>query len=137
MIIAQQMQHGMYRQIGNFALQAVAVQFGLFHGALHRNHDIAQNLAAVVLVDIILPVFCHGEAEHIGGGILIPVLLVQLVDAGVIHKGHADLCRAVKVFVFQHRIAAAADQDAKPRRNFDRVLLIGDQYFVRHRKSAS
>ena len=33
MVIAQQVQHGMYRQIGNFALQAVAVQFGLFHSA--------------------------------------------------------------------------------------------------------
>ena len=122
MVVAQQVQHGMYRQIGNFALQAVAVQFGLFHGALHRNHDIAQNLAAVVLVDIILPVFCHGEAEHIGGGILIPVLLVQLVDAGVIHKGHADLCRSFKMLILQHGITGTADENAQTGRNLDGLL---------------
>ena len=42
------------------------------------------------------------------------VLIVQLVDAVVIHKGNADLRGTVELFKVQHSIAAAADEDTQP-----------------------
>ena len=66
----------MYRQIRDLTLQRMAVQLGLLHGALHRDDDVAQQLAAVVLVNVILAVFTEREAQNVGGGILVAVLLV-------------------------------------------------------------
>ena len=132
MVVAQQAQHRMYRQIRDLTLQRMAVQLGLLHGALHRDDDVAQQLAAVVLVNVILAVFTEREAQNVGGGVLVAVLLVQLVDAVVIHEGHADLRRTVKMLEIQHRVAAAADQDAQPGRDLDHVLIVRNQHLIGH-----
>ena len=75
-----------------------------------------QQLAAVVLINVILAVLPQGEAEHVGRGILIAVLLVQRANPFIVHKDHADLGRSFKFFIVQHRVAAAPDQDAQAGR---------------------
>ena len=127
----------MYRQVGDLALQGMPVQLRLLGGAFHRNDNVAQDLAAVVLVDVVLTVFAHREAEYIGGGILVAVFQIQLVDAVVVHKGDADLGGTVKFFKVQHGVAAAADQNPQPGRNLDNVLVVGDQYFIGHNMRTS
>ena len=132
MVVAQQVQHGMYSQIRDLALQGMAVQLSLLHRALHRDDDVSQQLAAVVLVNVILAVFPQREAEHIGGRVLTAILPIQLMDAAVIHKSHADLGRTVKMLEIQHRITAAADQDAQAGRDLYHILVVRDQYLIGH-----
>ena len=89
----------------------------------------AQNIGAGILVEIIFAVFTHGEGQHIGGGILLPVLPVQGLDLLVVHKGDADLCRFAEILHLQHGMAALADQEPQSGRDLDGLLLIGDIYF--------
>ena len=61
-VVSEQMEHGVNRQKGHFALQAVAVHFGLLHGALHRNNNITKHRGAGFLVDVIMIVFAQRKA---------------------------------------------------------------------------
>ena len=119
----------------DLSLQRMTVERCLLLCALHADDDVAQHLTAVVLVYIIDAVLTQREAQHIGGHRLVAVLVVQLGNGCVVHEGHADLCRVIKVLIFQHGVAGAADEDAKARGNLDGFLGIGDQNFIGHKSS--
>ena len=118
MVVAQQMQHGVNGQEGDFTLQRMAVERCLLLSTFHADDDIPQHLAAVVLIHVVNAVFSQRKAQHIGGHRLVAVLIVQLCNGSVIHKSHADLSRLIEVLIFQHSIAGAADQDPQARRYF-------------------
>lgn len=124
----------MHRQERDLPLEGMAVYIGLLHGPFHRDDDIPQHRGARLLIDVVLAVLPQRKTEHIGGLVFIPVLLVQLLDLGVVHKSDADLGRALEMLSLQHRVARAADEDAQPGRHLHRVLLVGDIYFMRHQK---
>ena len=110
----------------------MAVKLGLFHRTLHADHHIAQHLAAGFRVDIIHPVLPQRKAENIGGHGLIAVFVVQLGNTRIIHKGHAYFCVSFKTFIFEHRVAGTANENAHSRRHLDGFLLITDKNFVGH-----
>ena len=87
----------------------MAVHFGLLHRALHGNHNIAQHGSPRLLVDVIMVIFAQRKAQYIGGGGLVAVLLIQLGNFLIIDKNNADFRIAFKFFVFQRRIARAAN----------------------------
>ena len=126
MVIAQQMQHGMYRQECHFALQRVAVQCCLLLCTLHADDDIAQHLAAVVLIHIVDAVLAQREAEDIRRHGLVAILVVQLRNGGIVNEGHADLSRVIEMFIFQHGVAGTADQNSEARGHLDCFLRICD-----------
>ena len=132
MVVAQQMQHGVDGQKGYLPLQRMPIQIRLLHGTLHANDNIAQHHAAVILIDIILAILAQRKAQHIGGHGLVAVLVIQLGNGSVVHKGNADLGGAVEMLIFQHGIAGTADEDAEPRGHLDSFLGVGDQNFVGH-----
>ena len=122
-----EMQHGMHGQKCHFPLQRMAVEGRLLLGALHADDYIAQHFADVVFVHIIFAIHTQREAQNVGGHGLVAVLVVQLCNGRVVHKGHADLSRSLKVLELQHSVAGAADQDAEAGRDLDGLLGIGDQ----------
>ena len=126
----------MDRQESDLSLQRMAVESRLLLCALHADDDVAQHLAAVVLVHVIDAVLPQREAQNIRGHRLIAVLVIQLSDGCVVHEGHADLRRVVKMLIFQHSVAGAADEDAKARGDLDCFLRVGDQNFIGHKSSA-
>ena len=132
-VIAQKVKHGVDRQEGHFPLERMPVQGGLLLGALHADDDIAQHLAAVVLIHIVNAVFAQREAQDIGGHGLVAVLIVQLCNGGIVHEGDTDLGGVVEMLIFQHSVAGPANQDAESRRNLDRLLRICDQNFIGHK----
>ena len=133
MVVAQQVQHGVHGQKGHFALQRMAVEICLLQGTLHADDDIAQHHAAVVLVHIVFAVLAQRKAEHVGGHRLVAVLVVQLGNGRIVHEGDADLGGCIKMLVFQHCVAGAADQDAQARRDLHGLLGVGDQNFIGHK----
>ena len=122
MVVAQQVQHGVHRQERHLTLQRMAVEVCLLLCTLHTDDDVTQHFAAVVLVNIIFAVYTQREAQHVGGHGLVAVLVVQLSNGGVIHKGHADLCRSFKMLILQHGITGTADENAQTGRNLDGLL---------------
>ena len=112
----------MHGQESHLTLQRMAVKVGLLLCTLHADDDISQHLAAVVLVHIVFAIHPQRETQHISGHGLVAVLVVQLCNGSVIHKGNADLCRCFKVFIFQYSIAGTADKDTQTRRNLDGLL---------------
>ena len=112
----------MHRQERHLTLQRMAVEVCLLLCTLHTDDDVTQHFAAVVLVNIIFAVYTQREAQHVGGHGLVAVLVVQLSNGGVIHKGHADLCRSFKMLILQHGITGTADENAQTGRNLDGLL---------------
>lgn len=58
-----------------------------------------------------------------------PVLIVDLADFIVVDNGDIDFCRSLKIFHFERRMAAAANQKPHPRGNPDGFLFILDDNF--------
>ena len=104
----------------------MAVQCCLLLCTLHADDDIAQHLAAVVLIHIVDAVLAQREAENIRRHGLVAILVVQLCNGSVVHKRDADLCRGIKVLVLQHGVAGTADQNSEARGHLDCFLRICD-----------
>ena len=70
--------------------------------------------SACLHIYVINPVCPHGEGEDVGFDVLSPVVPVQLPYLGVVQEADADLRAALKLLGAQHRVAAAADEQADP-----------------------
>ena len=81
------------------------------------------------MIELVFPVFREGEGEDVGRHIDIPVFLVELLDLVVVHKRHAHFKHIVQPLEGEDSGAAAADQQAEPRWDFDFGLLVADQNF--------
>ena len=88
-VIAQQVEDGVDRQIGELPLDAVAELLGLGLGPLHGDDHVPQGAQAGLRVQFILPLaggrhaggkLQHGEGEHVGGRVDLPLLQVDLPD---------------------------------------------------------
>ena len=122
MVIAQQMKHRVDSQERDLTLKRMAVQRCLLLCALHADDDIAQHLAAVVLVNIVYTVHTQREAQDVGRHRLVAVLVVQFGNGRVVHEGNADLSRSIEMLILQNCIACTADQNTKAGRNLDSFL---------------
>ena len=96
-VIAQQMEHRVDRQIGHLPLDTVAKLRRLGLGPLHGDHHVPQGTQAGLRVPLVLPravggdaggELQHGEGEHVRGRVDGPLLPVDLPNALVRGQQH-------------------------------------------------
>ena len=85
MIIAQNVQKAMHNQMGEMIFKAGALFFGLAHKRFPRQRDVAQN------ADDRLEGLYLGEAQHVRGRVLAPVLGIELPLFGIVGEQDRDL----------------------------------------------
>ena len=111
-------------EITDFSLERMTKLLGLFHGPFYGENNIAQHLGAGFGIDVIMAVFAQREREHIGDGVDFTVFAVDFLNLSVVHDGHVHFRRALKIFHFQHGVAAAADQQTDAGGDFNRLLFV-------------
>ena len=90
MVVAEQMQHGVHREILRLVLKSAAVLLALRFGTLEREDHVAQVAAVRVIVH-----FVDREREHVRRPVHAALLAVDGVDALVVRERDADLARLV------------------------------------------
>jgi hypothetical protein len=103
-VIAEQMERGMYGEEGKLALDAVTVFLCLRLRFFGGNDDIAERNGVTVVSTAVVKLlsFPHREGKNVRGLILISVLAVQLMDLFVVDKGDGNLRGLGKRFILQH-----------------------------------
>ena len=89
MVIAQNMEHTVNGQIGQFPFNGVAVFVSLFLHLIERNDDISQKCRIRAIVAVFFP-FVEGKGQDVCRPVYIAVLLVQFVDIFVMTEENAD-----------------------------------------------
>ena len=103
----------------------------LLHGALHRDDDVAQQLAAVVLVDVILPPFSLRGLQHVGGRVLVAaslfsswMRLLSKVLQRLISAGPSNFSKSSTALQLRRmRIRS-------PEGIFYNILIVRDQHLI-------
>ena len=106
-VIAQQVEDGVDGQVGHLTLDAVAELLGLLLGPVHGDDHVAQGAQAGLQVQLLLVLpggghaggqLQHGEGQHVGGAVDVPVFQVDFPDALVV--GEEDVHGAADVHLF-------------------------------------
>ena len=103
MVVAEEMEHGMYREKGYLTFKAVAVFLRLLSCLFERDDYVSEHgfkLGGHKFVAISVKVQ-QGEGKHICGTVNISVLLVECVYLFVVGKGDRDLRYFVVTFIFE------------------------------------
>ena len=118
MVVAQQMQHRVGYQIGEFPPLGVTVLPGLRRHPLHGEYHVPQRDKARAGVGVLRAGQLAGgqfklrEAEDVRGAVHLPQLSVDLVDAVVIRQEHVHLAGGRESLRRQRRADGPADQGA-------------------------
>ena len=91
MVVAEEMQHAMYRQEDDFAAQTVPVVCRLRRGALDREDDVAEDVDGGAACDRRLLALVERKGNYVRRTIDPAVLAVQHMDVRIVRQGDADL----------------------------------------------
>ena len=129
-VVAEQMEHGVYRQEADLAGQGMPVDIRLLDGSLDGDDHIAKEDASGFRVDLLCAVVAgQREREHVSDAVLVAVGFIQAADLRVGYEGNTDLCILGEALGDQHGMTAAPDQQTDARRDLDGVLVVLDAYF--------
>lgn len=133
-VVAQQVQHGVYRQIRQLPAVGVPVLLRLRLYPLHGDDHIPQGHIAGAGVGVLHAGQLTGrqlelrEAQHVGGAIHPPHVQIDGVDARVARDQHVHLAGKVHPLGGQRRADDLAEK--APRRLTDAGHVGGDGYIV-------
>ena len=119
MVVAEQMQHGVHREILRLVLKSAAVLLALRFGTLEREDHVAEIAAVRVIVH-----FVDREREHVRHTVFFPVNSVQIPNFGIADKRNAYFRIMWKLFHHQNCLTAAANQHPNPHWHFDCLLIV-------------
>ncbi|MPN60254.1 hypothetical protein SDC9_207980 [bioreactor metagenome] len=113
----------------------MGVFFGLFNRVRHGDDNVAEQLRAGVVVNVVHAVNTQRERQHIRRHILVTVLMIQAADFLIVHKTDADFRGPVEPLVDKHRRTATAHEHTHARGDFNLFLVVGDDdlHFFNHR----
>jgi hypothetical protein len=97
----------------------MGVFFGLFDRVRHGDDNVAEQLRAGVVVNVVHAVNTQRERQHIRRHILVAVLMIQAADFLIVHKTDADFRGTAESLVDKHRRAATAHEHTHARGDFN------------------
>ena len=99
-VVAEQVQHGVHRQIADLMRETVAVGLGLLGAALHGDDHVAEHGALGLVVPLAgVGVECagreliHRKRQHVRRPVDAALLAVDGVDGGIVRERHIELTR--------------------------------------------
>jgi len=126
MVIAEEMEQAVDKQIAQLPLQAMAVCVRLLRCPWQRDSDVTKILDATRGGDKRLFPLPLGKREHIRGLIYAPKVAVKLAQPGIRGEEESDFYRMCDVFLLPHLLCQASEQAFYGRCRRDTFPLDGD-----------
>ena len=127
MVIPEQMQDAVHREIADLMLRTVPELFSLRGGAFGVQRHIPQDQTSGPGVDI-----SHGEGEHVRGPVHLPKIPVENVDARVVRQKHGQLAGVFDFLLVQHGLRRLFDAPPEGQRTFLTVFAPDAHFQPRH-----